>query len=154
MKEADFIMAYLKPSTKHRTFTHLNAYQRGQIQVLHQEQRSSREIARAIGCSHQTVLNELRRGEQPPRSAPTIDAFRLIFQRPDKPSMNAIAVIVDAGTNWQPLQLSSSMSRRRSCPQTNGLLMRFVVPPIRIRSGKIRSGSARGRYTAISIADS
>jgi Transposase and inactivated derivatives, IS30 family len=55
-------MAYLKPSTKHRTFTHLNAYQRGQIQVLHQEQRSSREIAREVGCSHQTVLNELRRG--------------------------------------------------------------------------------------------
>lgn len=62
MKEADFIMAYPKPSTKHRTFTHLNAYQRGQIQVLHQEQRSSREIARTIGCTHQTVLNELRRG--------------------------------------------------------------------------------------------
>ncbi|RYM02838.1 helix-turn-helix domain-containing protein [Sporolactobacillus sp. THM7-7] len=58
MKEADFIMAYLKPSTKHRTFTHLNTYQRGQIQVLHQEQRSSREIARVIGCSHQTVLND------------------------------------------------------------------------------------------------
>lgn len=62
MKEADFIMAYTKPSTKHRTFTHLNAFQRGQIQVLHQEHRSSRNIAREIGCTHQTVLNELRRG--------------------------------------------------------------------------------------------
>lgn len=52
MKEADFIMVYSKPSTKHRIFTHLNAYQRGQIQVLHQEQRSSREIARKIGPNH------------------------------------------------------------------------------------------------------
>ncbi|MDN3956207.1 IS30 family transposase [Sporolactobacillus laevolacticus] len=55
-------MAYTKPSTKHRTFTHLNAFQRGQIQILHQEHRSSRDIAREIGCTHQTVLNELRRG--------------------------------------------------------------------------------------------
>lgn len=51
-------MVYPKPSTKQQTFTHLNAYH----QVLHQEQRSSREIARTISCSHQTVLNELRRG--------------------------------------------------------------------------------------------
>ncbi|GGL61492.1 IS30 family transposase [Sporolactobacillus putidus] len=55
-------MAYPKPSTKHRTFTHLNPFQRGQIQALHQEHRSSRDMAREIGCTHQTVLNELRRG--------------------------------------------------------------------------------------------
>ncbi|MFX3619555.1 MAG: hypothetical protein ACE3JK_18850 [Sporolactobacillus sp.] len=42
-------MAYLKPSTKHRTFAHLNSFQQGQIQAPHQDHRFSREIAREVG---------------------------------------------------------------------------------------------------------
>ncbi len=62
MKEADLMMAYLQPSTNHRHFTQLNACQRGVIQALHRAHYSSRKIAGAVGCTHQTVLNELRRG--------------------------------------------------------------------------------------------
>ncbi|MFX3619132.1 MAG: helix-turn-helix domain-containing protein [Sporolactobacillus sp.] len=111
-------MAYSKSSTKHRTFTHLNAYQRGQIQVLHQEQRSSREIDREVGCSHQTVLDELHREDNHPRSASIIDAFRFILRRPFKPTMNATAVIVGGDTNRKLLQISSFTPKIRSCPQT------------------------------------
>nr|WP_240697251.1 hypothetical protein [Sporolactobacillus sp. THM19-2] len=67
--------------------------------------------------------------------------------------MNAIAVIVDADSNWRLLRISSPMPRKRSCPQKKGLRTRFVAQPEGIRSGKTRSGSARERYTIILIAD-
>lgn len=150
MKEADFMMACLKPSTKHRTFTHLNAYQRGQIQVLHQERRSSREIARQIGCSHQTVLNELCLGTTT-QIGPNHRRFQAYFLETGQAVYERNRG--HCGRRFKLLRISLPMPRRRSCPQTNGLRMRSVAQPKGIRSGKTRSGSVRGRYTIILIAD-
>lgn len=41
---------------------HLTLDERGQIQALHREGLSLRDIASRVGCAHSTVYNELKRG--------------------------------------------------------------------------------------------
>mgnify|MGYP001207561019 CR=1 FL=1 len=41
---------------------HLTAIERGKISTLHEQGKSNREIARFIGVCHQTIANELNRG--------------------------------------------------------------------------------------------
>src|SRR5699024_3355891 len=55
-------MAYADYNTSKRTFSHLNAFERGQIQALDQEDKSQQEIADVIGCHKSTVQRELKRG--------------------------------------------------------------------------------------------
>ena len=55
-------MAYVDYNTSKRTFSHLNAFERGQIQALDQEDKSQQEIADVIGCHKSTVQRELKRG--------------------------------------------------------------------------------------------
>lgn len=55
-------MAYANCNTSKRAFSHLNAFERGQIQALHQENKSLQEIADVIGCHKSTVYRELKRG--------------------------------------------------------------------------------------------
>lgn len=100
MKEADFMMAYSRHSTKNRTFTHLNAYQRGQIQILVASKvLRVRLLVRSAVPTRRYWMNYVR--GQLPRLVPIIDASRLIFRRLGRLSMNAIAVIVGTGTkNW------------------------------------------------------
>lgn len=47
---------------------HLTLDERGMIQALHRENKSLREIARAVGCSYTTVHYELKRGTPQRRS--------------------------------------------------------------------------------------
>ncbi|PRO85265.1 IS30 family transposase, partial [Lactiplantibacillus pentosus] len=42
---------------------HLTSFERGRIATLHSQGYSNRAIARVIGVCHQTISNELRRGE-------------------------------------------------------------------------------------------
>lgn len=46
-----------------RKGAHLTFEERVIIQIRKKDGYSSREIAREIGCSHATVLNELKRGK-------------------------------------------------------------------------------------------
>src|SRR5699024_3022211 len=55
-------MSYANCNTSKRAFSHLNAFERGQIQALHQENKSLQEIADVIGCHKSTVYRELKRG--------------------------------------------------------------------------------------------
>lgn len=56
------MMACTDRNTKSRHFTHLTEFQRGQIQALYHLGYSLRRIGQEIGCTHQTVSNELKRG--------------------------------------------------------------------------------------------
>ncbi len=56
-------MTQSKYTTKLRSFKHLQLGQRGQLSAYHEIGLSSREIGAKLGCSHSTVLRELRRGE-------------------------------------------------------------------------------------------
>src|SRR5699024_4236738 len=54
-------MAYADCNTSKRTFSHLNAFERRQVQALHQENKSLQEIADVINCHKSTVYLELKR---------------------------------------------------------------------------------------------
>ena len=47
---------------------HLQREERGVIQALKRQGQSNRAIARALGCSHTTIGNDLRRGTPPRKS--------------------------------------------------------------------------------------
>lgn len=49
-------------NTKERTFSHLTAFDRGQIQALRHEGKTLQEIADVIGCHKSTVSREIKRG--------------------------------------------------------------------------------------------
>jgi IS30 family transposase len=55
-------MARSHRNTKKRTFTHLNAFNRGQIKALHKQGKSLQAIAFEIGCHKSTISRELKRG--------------------------------------------------------------------------------------------
>lgn len=55
-------MADSNINTKERTFSHLTAFDRGQIQALRREGKTLQQIAEAIGCHKSTVSRELKRG--------------------------------------------------------------------------------------------
>ncbi|WP_027416369.1 helix-turn-helix domain-containing protein, partial [Aneurinibacillus terranovensis] len=55
-------MARSYRNTKKRTFTHLNAFDRGKIQVLWKQGKSLQAIANEIGCHKSTISRELKRG--------------------------------------------------------------------------------------------
>jgi IS30 family transposase len=55
-------MARSHHNTKKRTFTHLTAFDRGQIQALHNQGKTQQEIADSIGCNKSTISRELKRG--------------------------------------------------------------------------------------------
>lgn len=55
-------MANSNNNTKERTFSHLTAFNRGQIQALRNEGKTLQAIADAIGFDKSTVSRELKRG--------------------------------------------------------------------------------------------
>jgi IS30 family transposase len=55
-------MAHSHHITKKRTFTHLTAFDRGQIQALHKQGKTLQAIADEIGCHKSTISRELQRG--------------------------------------------------------------------------------------------
>lgn len=55
-------MARFHHSTTKRTFTHLTAIHRGQIQALHNQGKTLQDIADEIGCHKSTISRELKRG--------------------------------------------------------------------------------------------
>lgn len=50
-------------TTTRKKGQHLTSFERGKISLLHSQGRSNREIATEIGVCHQTIANELKRGE-------------------------------------------------------------------------------------------
>ena len=55
-------MAQLENTTQTRKNKHLSAFERGQIEALHKDGHTNREIGRRLGRVHQTIANELKRG--------------------------------------------------------------------------------------------
>ncbi|SJZ34658.1 helix-turn-helix domain-containing protein, partial [Selenihalanaerobacter shriftii] len=55
-------MDYLNNTPKSRKNKHLNAYERGQIALLHSEGMSAYAIAKRLGRASNTIRNELKRG--------------------------------------------------------------------------------------------
>jgi len=55
-------MARFNHNTGKRTFTHLTAIHRGQVQALHKQGKSLQVIANEIGCHKSTISRELKRG--------------------------------------------------------------------------------------------
>lgn len=55
-------MAQRNCTTKHRTFKHLNVYERGQIAALYKEGKSMRYIAEQLGRDPSTISREIKRG--------------------------------------------------------------------------------------------
>ncbi|MGG1877267.1 IS30 family transposase [Paenibacillus cisolokensis] len=55
-------MAQSHHNTKERTFEHLTAINRGQIQALHKQGKTLQVIADEIGCHKSTISRELKRG--------------------------------------------------------------------------------------------
>ncbi|WP_018248913.1 IS30 family transposase [Orenia marismortui] len=55
-------MDYLNDTPKSRKNKHLNAYERGQIALLHSEGMSPYAIAKRLGRASNTIRNELKRG--------------------------------------------------------------------------------------------
>src|SRR5690606_30552659 len=55
-------MAHSHNNTKERTFEHLTAINRGQIQALHKQGKTLKAIADEIGCHKSTISRELKRG--------------------------------------------------------------------------------------------
>ncbi|TDX49162.1 IS30 family transposase [Orenia marismortui] len=55
-------MDYLNDTPKSRKNKHLNAYERGQIQLLNSEGMSAYAIAKRLGRASNTIRNELKRG--------------------------------------------------------------------------------------------
>jgi IS30 family transposase len=55
-------MARSHHNTKKRTFAHLTAFDRGQIQALHKQGKTLQAIADEIGCHKSTISRELKRG--------------------------------------------------------------------------------------------
>ncbi|PIC66192.1 hypothetical protein CSV71_13045 [Sporosarcina sp. P21c] len=55
------IVAQLENTIQDRKDKHLSPFERGQIEALHKERHSNREIDRRIGRVHQTIANELER---------------------------------------------------------------------------------------------
>lgn len=55
-------MAHSHNNTKVRTFKHLTAINRGQIQALHKQDKTLQAIADEIGCHKSTISRELKRG--------------------------------------------------------------------------------------------
>src|SRR5690606_10225970 len=55
-------MAHSHNNTKERTFEHLSAISRGQIQALHKQGKTLQAIADEIGCHKSTISRELKRG--------------------------------------------------------------------------------------------
>ncbi|MGG4036465.1 IS30 family transposase [Paenibacillus cisolokensis] len=55
-------MAHSHHNTEKRTFTHLTAFDRGQIQALHKQGKPLQTIADEIGCHKSTISRELKRG--------------------------------------------------------------------------------------------
>jgi len=47
---------------KHRSFKHLNAYERGQIAALYKEGKSIRYIAKQLARAPSTISREIKRG--------------------------------------------------------------------------------------------
>lgn len=64
-------MVYSDCNTSKRTFSHLDALERGQNQALHQEAKSLQAIADVIGCHKSTVHRKLKRGTVTQRKLPT-----------------------------------------------------------------------------------
>lgn len=58
-------MDYLNDTLKSRKNKHLNAYERGQIQLLHSQGLSAYAIAKKLGRASNTIRNELKRGTVP-----------------------------------------------------------------------------------------
>ncbi|ARK20193.1 IS30 family transposase [Sporosarcina sp. P26b] len=57
-----FIVAQLENTIQNRKNKHLSAFERGQIEALHKDGHTNREIGRRLGRVHQTIANELERG--------------------------------------------------------------------------------------------
>ncbi|ARK20670.1 integrase [Sporosarcina ureae] len=57
-----FIVAQLESTIQNRKNKHLSAFERGQIEALHKDGHTNREIGRRLGRVHQTIANELKRG--------------------------------------------------------------------------------------------
>ena len=55
-------MSHAHFTTKRRTFKHLNAYQRGQIQAQLRLGVPKSEIARSLGIARSTLYEEIKRG--------------------------------------------------------------------------------------------
>jgi len=55
-------MAQHNCTTKHRSFKHLNAYERGQIAALRKEGKSMRYIAKQLDRAPSTISREIKRG--------------------------------------------------------------------------------------------
>ncbi|WP_018247991.1 IS30 family transposase [Orenia marismortui] len=55
-------MTYLNDTPKSRKNKHLNAYERGQIALLHSEGMNPNAIAKRLGRASNTIRNELKRG--------------------------------------------------------------------------------------------
>ena len=55
-------MSDTNSTTKRRTFQHLNAFQRGQIQALLEQGIPKAQIAKRVGIARSTLYEELRRG--------------------------------------------------------------------------------------------
>jgi IS30 family transposase len=62
-------MANSYNNTKERTFSHLTAFNRGQIQALRNEGKTLQAIADAIGFDKSTISRELKRGTVTQRSS-------------------------------------------------------------------------------------
>lgn len=105
-------MACTDRNTKSRHFTHLSEFQRGQIQALYHLGYSLRRIGREIGCTHQTVSNELNRGTVM-QIGPNHKRFQAYFAETGQPFMRPTDSTVDAMINWQRPQNLSPMLRKR-----------------------------------------
>ena len=57
-----FIVAQLEITTQNHKNKHLSSFERGQIEALHKDGHTNREIGRRLQRAHQTIANELVRG--------------------------------------------------------------------------------------------
>ncbi|PIC70795.1 hypothetical protein CSV77_07715 [Sporosarcina sp. P16b] len=87
MRES-FIVAKLRNAIKNCKDKHLSPFECGQIEALHKDRHSNREIGRRLGRVHQTIANELERGtttqlqtERTPYTAYFAETGQVIYER-------------------------------------------------------------------------
>lgn len=71
-------MAYSDCNTSKRTFSHLTAFDCGQIAALRNEGKSLQAIADIIGCHKSTISRELKRGTVTQRNS-DLTEYRAYF---------------------------------------------------------------------------
>lgn len=96
-------MAQTQHTTAPRSFKHLKLDQRGMIAAYHDIGWSSRAIGSKIGCSHTTVLRELRRGSVRQRNS---DLSERIQYFPDTGQRVYQENRLQCGTKFKAVQVS------------------------------------------------